>query len=191
LIFYKVWEVAALTAHAAEAAAGNLFSNSVVLAKAGMKVPDPTHLSTIACREFLERPDSNRKTQRKTAGSDRSQMFVETGQGNSLCSSGADHRHALIRMKPGIALSDLVRDIKSDSSVFINGKKWIRGKFNWHEGFGAFSYGRSQLDAVVKYIENQEEHHSRRTFKDEYLSLLKRFKVDYDARYLFQRIEPG
>ena len=103
----------------------------------------------------------------------------------------SDHLHALIGMKPGIALFDLVRDVKSDSSVFINGKKWVRGKFNWPEGFGAFSYGRSQLDSVVKYIENQEEHHSRRTFKDEYLSLLKRFKVDYDDRYLFQWIEPG
>jgi hypothetical protein len=107
-----------------------------------------------------------------------------------------DRRHArsspcFDRDEPGIALSDLVRDVKSDSSVFINGKKWVRGKFNWQEGFGAFSYGRSQLDSVVKYIENQEEHHSRRTFKDEYLSLLKRFNVDYDDRYLFQWVEPG
>ena len=100
-----------------------------------------------------------------------------------------DHLHALIGMKPSIALSDLVRDVKSDSSVFINGKKWIRGKFNWQEGFGAFSYGRSQLDSVVKYIENQETHHARRTFKEEYLSLLKRFKVDYEDRYLFEWIE--
>ena len=101
-----------------------------------------------------------------------------------------DHLHALVGMKPSIALSDLVRDIKSDSSVFINAKKWIRGKFNWQEGFSAFSYGRSQLDSVVQYIENQEKHHARRTFKEEYLSLLKRFKVDYDDRYLFEWIEP-
>ena len=94
-------------------------------------------------------------------------------------------------MKPGIARFDLVRDVKTDSSVFINGTKWVRGKFNWQEGFGAFSYGRSQLDSVVKFIEIQEENHSRRTFKDEYLSLLKRFKVDYGGRYLFQWIEPG
>ena len=90
-----------------------------------------------------------------------------------------------------MALSELVRDIKNNSSNFINDHKWIKGKFNWQEGFGAFSYGRSQLDSVVKYIENQEEHHSQRTFKDEYLSLLKKFKVDYDDRYLFQWIEPG
>ena len=102
-----------------------------------------------------------------------------------------DHLHALIGMKPSLVLSDLVRDIKSDSSVFVNGKKWVRGKFNWQEGFGAFSYGRSQLDSVVKYIENQEQHHSRRTFKAEYVSLLKKFKIDYEDRYLFEWIEPA
>jgi putative transposase len=100
-----------------------------------------------------------------------------------------DHLHALIGLKPSIAFSDLVRDVKSDSSVFINGKKWVRGKFNWQEGFGAFSYGRSQLDSVVKYIENQEQHHSKKTFKED--TLLKRFRIDYDDRYLFEWVEAG
>ena len=69
-----------------------------------------------------------------------------------------DHAHIFIGMKPDIALSDLVRDIKSNSSTFINKKRWLRGKFNWQGGFGAFSYGHSQIDRVVKYIQNQEQH---------------------------------
>ncbi|MCH8873443.1 IS200/IS605 family transposase [candidate division KSB1 bacterium] len=100
-----------------------------------------------------------------------------------------DHAHIFIGMKPSIALSDLVRDIKNNSSTFINEKKWVRRKFNWQEGFGAFSYGHSQMDAVVKYIQNQEEHHARKTFKEEYLELLKRFHVEYDEKYLFKWVE--
>ncbi len=137
-------------------------------------------------RQSLIQADHKEEIQKYIAG-----IIRKQNQKLIAINSMPDHFHALIGMKPSIALSDLVRDVKSDSSVFINGKKWVRGKFNWQEGFGAFSYGRSQLDSVVKYIENQEEHHSRRTFKDEYLSLLKRFKVDYDDRYLFQWIEPG
>ncbi len=82
-----------------------------------------------------------------------------------------DHVHILIGLKPSMALSDLVRDIKSNSSTFINRKNWIRGKFNWQEGFGAFSYGHSQLDRVIKYIDNQELHHRKTTFKEEYLRI--------------------
>ena len=101
-----------------------------------------------------------------------------------------DHIHIFIGMKPDIALSDLVRDIKNNSSKFINHKKWMRGKFNWQEGFGGFSYGHSQIDAVVKYIQSQEKHHARRTFKEEYIELLEKFNIDYDAKYLFKWIEP-
>jgi len=100
-----------------------------------------------------------------------------------------DHFHISIGMKPSIALSDLVRDIKNNSSTFINERKWIGGKFNWQEGFAAFSYGHSQIDAVVKYIQNQEEHHAKKTFKEEYLELLKKFHVEYDQRYLFKWVE--
>ena len=101
----------------------------------------------------------------------------------------ADHLHVLIGLKPSMALSDLVRDIKSDSSTFINERKWLRGRFNWQEGFGAFSYGHSQLDTVVKYIHNQEKHHLRHSFKEEYLSLLRKFHVEFKEDYLFDWIE--
>ena len=82
-----------------------------------------------------------------------------------------------------------MRDIKNSSSTFINEKKWVRGKFNWQEGFGAFSYGHSQIDAVVRYIQNQGEHHAMKTFKEEYLELLRKFHVEYDEKYLFKWIE--
>lgn len=100
-----------------------------------------------------------------------------------------DHAHVFVGMKPSMALSDLVRDIKNNSSTFINEKKWMRGKFNWQEGFGAFSYGHSQIDAVVKYIQNQEKHHAKKTFKEEYLDMLKKFNVEYDKKYLFKWID--
>jgi len=100
-----------------------------------------------------------------------------------------DHTHILAGMKPDISLSDMVRDVKAGSSKFINDKKWVKGKFNWQTGFGAFSYSKSQIDTVVKYILNQEVHHKKRTFKEEYLSFLKKFEIEYDEKYLFEWIE--
>ena len=97
-----------------------------------------------------------------------------------------DHTHMLILLKPSIALSDLMRDIKSDSTEFIKHKGWIRGRFNWQEGFGAFSYSQSNLDSVIRYIRNQEKHHSTKTFRNEYLALLKRFDIAYEPKYLFE-----
>lgn len=99
-----------------------------------------------------------------------------------------DHIHILFGLEPRIAISDLVRDIKANSSKFINEKGFVRGKFYWQEGFGAFSYSRSQVDAVAKYILNQEKHHAKRSFKTEYIDLLDRFDVDYDERHLFNWI---
>lgn len=100
-----------------------------------------------------------------------------------------DHVHILVGMKPNISISDLVRDIKAGSSKFINDSKWINGKFNWQEGFGAFSYSKSNLDNVVKYILNQEEHHKKKTFKNEYLDFLEKFEIEYDEKYVFEWIE--
>jgi REP element-mobilizing transposase RayT len=97
-----------------------------------------------------------------------------------------DHLHILTGLKPAMALANLVRDIKSDSSEWINRKKLARGKFAWQEGYGAFSYGHSQLDTIVRYIMNQEQHHSRRSFKDEYLTLLRKFEIDFNEEYVFE-----
>ena len=96
-----------------------------------------------------------------------------------------NHIHILINLKPVIALSDLIRDIKNNSTNFINDKKFIKGKFSWQIGFGAFSYSYSQIDSVIKYIMNQKQHHKSKTFKAEYFEFLKKFQINYDERYVF------
>jgi putative transposase len=100
-----------------------------------------------------------------------------------------DHTHILIGIKPSIAVSALVRDIKTGSSHFINEQKWVKGKFNWQEGFGAFSYSKSQIDDVIKYVLNQEEHHKQISFKEEYINFLTKFEIKYDEKYLFEWVE--
>lgn len=103
-----------------------------------------------------------------------------------VINSMPDHVHIFIGMKPDIALSDLVRDIKANSSKFINEKQWVKGKFNWQEGFGAFSHSHSQLETVIQYIQNQEKHHAKKSFKDEYLELLEKYNVEYNSKYIFE-----
>lgn len=101
----------------------------------------------------------------------------------------ADHIHILLSIKPNITLSDIVRDIKANSSKWINDKGYVKDKFQWQEGFGAFSYAQSQVDNVIAYINNQEQHHQKKTFKDEYLDLLHKFSIDFDEKYVFEWIE--
>lgn len=101
----------------------------------------------------------------------------------------ADHVHLFIGIKPSIAISDLVRDIKNNSTNFINNQKYIQGKFSWQEGFGAFSYSHSQIDNVYQYILNQEEHHKKQTFKQEYLAFMEKFGIEYNEKYLFEWYE--
>jgi putative transposase len=112
-------------------------------------------------------------------------------QGQKLISINGveDHVHILIGLKPAIALADLVREIKADSTNFINAKRFVRGRFSWQEGYGAFSYGHSQLDTIIRYIENQEEHHKRSSFKREYLTLLRKFDIAFEEKYVFEFIE--
>jgi REP element-mobilizing transposase RayT len=100
-----------------------------------------------------------------------------------------NHIHILIGMKPSCCLSDLVREIKKSSNEFINENKFTPHKFQWQEGFGAFSYSHSQLDNVIAYIMNQKEHHKNKTFREEYISFLKQFNIEYNEKYLFEWIE--
>ncbi len=95
-----------------------------------------------------------------------------------------DHVHILVSVKPSITISDFVRDIKNNSSRFINKKRWIMDKFSWQQGFGAFSYGHSQIDAIDKYIQNQEHHHKHMTCKEEYIKFLQKYGVKYDEKYI-------
>ena len=96
-----------------------------------------------------------------------------------------DHTQVLVGMKPDISISDLTRDVKAISSKFINDNRYVKGKFNWQIGFGAFSYSKSQIPKVSKYIENQEEHHKKRSFRQEYIEWLNKYEVDYNEKYLF------
>jgi REP element-mobilizing transposase RayT len=101
----------------------------------------------------------------------------------------SNHVHVFVGLKPSMCISDLVRDIKNNSTNFINDQKFLRNKFSWQEGYGAFSYSHSQIDDVYQYILNQENHHKKRTFREEYLEFLKKFDVEYDERYLFDWLE--
>ncbi len=100
-----------------------------------------------------------------------------------------DHIHLLIGLKPNLNLSDLVGDIKTGSNKFIKDNNFIKSKFEWQTGYGAFSYSKSALNNVVKYILNQPEHHKKRTFKEEYITFLKKFEIEYDEKYLFEWVE--
>jgi putative transposase len=97
-----------------------------------------------------------------------------------------DHVHILISIKPALAVSDLVRDIKANSSSFIKEKKWVNSMFSWQEGFGAFTYHKSQALSVVNYILSQSEHHRKNSFKEEYINFLNEYQIEYDEKYLFE-----
>lgn len=97
-----------------------------------------------------------------------------------------DHTHIFVGMHPTIAPSKLMEQVKSGSSKWLNDKNIISGKFSWQDGFGAFTYSRSQIDQVVKYVLNQPEHHKKQSFREEYLLLLEKFDIKYDPKYLFE-----
>ena len=98
----------------------------------------------------------------------------------------SDHIHILIGLNPNDKISDLVASIKRSSSLYINDRRFFHSKFHWQDGYGAFSYGRSQLDNIYRYIADQENHHKKRTFRQEYLQLLEKFEIEYDEKYLFE-----
>jgi len=101
----------------------------------------------------------------------------------------ANHVHVFVGLNPSMAISDLVRDIKNNSTNFINDQRYLRNKFSWQEGYGAFSYSHSQIEDVYNYILNQENHHRKRTFREEYLEFLKKFEIAYDEKYLFDWLD--
>ena len=100
-----------------------------------------------------------------------------------------DHVHVLVGLKPSMRILDLVRDIKNNSSNFINDNAWLSNHFSWQEGYGVFSYSESQFGKVIDYIKNQKQHHQKRTFKQEYLSFLKKFNIPFEEKYLFKFFE--
>ncbi|MFN3872563.1 MAG: IS200/IS605 family transposase [Ignavibacterium sp.] len=101
----------------------------------------------------------------------------------------SNHIHIAIDYKPHQLIPDLLQDIKANSSKWINEKRFVRGKFNWQAGYGTFSFSHSQIDAVVKYINNQEQHHKKKTFREEYVEMLKKYDVPYDEKYILMDVE--
>ncbi|HEX2974350.1 MAG TPA: IS200/IS605 family transposase [Bacteroidales bacterium] len=97
-----------------------------------------------------------------------------------------DHIHILIGYNPSQLLPDLIRDIKANTSKFINEKNWIPGKFKWQEGYGCFSYSYRESDSMIKYVMNQELHHSKQSFREEYFTFLNEYNVEYNPEYLFE-----
>jgi REP element-mobilizing transposase RayT len=138
----------------------------------------------VSGRESLIKPDFKEALYKYIAG------IVRNHHQKLIAINGMpDHVHILIGLKPAMALADLVREIKADSTNFINRKKLVHGRFSWQEGYGAFSYGHSQLDRVVSYIQNQENHHEQQSFKSEYMSLLRKFDIGFEEKYAFKFIE--
>jgi putative transposase len=116
--------------------------------------------------------------------------IIKSKEQKSIIINGmSDHVHLFVGLRPAMAISDLVRDIKNNSSNFVNENKLSKAKFAWQEGYGAFSYAHSQIDNVYQYILNQEEHHKKKTFKEEYFDFLQKFDIEFNEKYLFDWIE--
>jgi REP element-mobilizing transposase RayT len=135
-------------------------------------------------RNALIKPDWEEELYKYITG-----IVQNKGQKMLAINGTSDHIHFFIGMKPTCCLSDLVREVKKASNVFIKERKFTHYNFQWQEGFGAFSYSHSQLTNVIQYIEKQKEHHRRKTFKDEYLDFLKAFEIEFKDEYLFEWID--
>jgi putative transposase len=96
-----------------------------------------------------------------------------------------DHCHLFVGFKPVILISDFVNQIKVKSNEFVNNKKWCKGRFKWQEGYGVFSYSHSHIDSVIRYVLNQEKHHQKKSFKEEYMQLLNKFEIPFEEKFLF------
>ncbi len=118
-----------------------------------------------------------------------SSIIMNQGHKTYAINGMPDHVHILVSMNPKQAPSDLMHSVKRSSSLWVNNKRLVVGKFAWQEGFGAFSYGKSQIPKIAKYIEKQKEHHKKQTFREEYIQFLKLFEVEYDERYIYKPIE--
>lgn len=102
-----------------------------------------------------------------------------------VINSVSDHLHLFAGLNPKQSISEIMQLVKGDSSEFVNKKGLTKRKFHWQDGYGAFSNSRSQIDAVIKYILNQKEHYHKKTFREEYIGMLKNYEVDYDEKYIF------
>ena len=118
-------------------------------------------------------------------------LINETGCKTIIVNGVKDHIHCLIGLKPVVSISELMKTVKAKSSKYVNDHSLTAGRFEWQTGYGVFSYAHSQLDRVYHYIRNQETHHQKQVFRDEYLEFLKKFKIEFDENYIFQELMPG
>lgn len=138
----------------------------------------------VSGRQSLIHPLHNDELQKYITG-----IVTKKGHKMFAINNMPDHLHIFLSMKPSESISDLVRDIKANSSRLIREKKWTRLPFSWQEGYGAFTYAKSQKDILVRYVMNQQEHHRTKSFREEYIEMLKKFDIPYDERYLFDFID--
>jgi putative transposase len=115
-------------------------------------------------------------------------LINETGCKTIIVNGVEDHVHCFLGLKPTVSISELMKTVKAKSSKYINDQKLTISRFEWQEGYGAFSYSQSQIDAVYKYVANQEEHHKKKTFKQEYLEFLDKFHIPFEERYVFEEL---
>ena len=114
------------------------------------------------------------------------QTINNLGHKTILVNGMADHVHCYFGLHPKQALADLMREVKANSSQWINNQKFLKHRFEWQEGYGAFSYSKSQDHQVFNYIQNQETHHRKLSFREEYLQFLQKFEVEHDERFVFK-----
>ncbi len=115
-------------------------------------------------------------------------MINETGCKTIIINGLEDHVHCFLGLKPVVSISELIKTVKAKSSKYINDLQLTKSRFEWQEGYGVFSYSHSQVDIIYKYIADQEEHHNKQTFKEEYLAFLDKFEVPFDERYIFEHL---
>jgi len=116
-------------------------------------------------------------------------LINETGCKNYIVNGVEDHVHCFFGLKPSVTVSGVMQSVKAKSSKWLNEGDLITNRFEWQKGYGAFSYSRSQLDDVIRYIQRQEQHHQQMTFREEYLKMLDKFEVNYDEAYIFKELQ--
>lgn len=142
------------------------------------------YVFAVKWRNHLLKPEHNDELQKYITG------IIKKRKCKMLAINNVtDHIHLFIGQNPQYSVSKLMQETKAISSKFINDNNWYKTKFRWQTGYGAFSYSHSQIDNVIKYINNQQQHHKKHTFKEEYLEMLKKFKIDFDEKYIFEFFE--
>ena len=115
-------------------------------------------------------------------------LINETGCKTIIVNGVEDHMHCFLGLRPAVSVSELMKTVKAKSSKYINDHKLTKERFEWQEGYGVFSYRQRDVDQIYKYIQNQEEHHQKQSFREEYQDLLKEFEIEYEQQYIFQEL---